>query len=253
MPVDPWFYAAAIPAVVLIGLSKGGLSGVGLLSMPLLSLVIPPIEAAAVMLPVLLVQDAVTVYAFRRDWDATTLRMTLPGAMAGIGLGMLTAAAVSPDAVRLGVGSLAIAFCVHAWLGGRTGAAGDQPHAVAPGSVYGLLAGYTSFLIHAGGPPYNMYALPRNETRSMFVATSAMFFATVNVIKVPAYASLGQFDAHSLWLSATLVPAAVLGNLAGIHLVRSMPVALFYQAIYALTLAVGLKLVWDGARVITGY
>jgi uncharacterized protein len=253
MAVDPWFYAVAIPAVVLYGLSKGGFSGVGLVSMPMLALVMPPVQAAALMLPVLLVQDAVSVYAFRKDWDATTLRMMLPGAMTGIVLGALTAAFVSADMIRLAVGLLAIGFCLQAWLGVRQTMPGGTAHSLGNGTVFGVLAGYTSFIIHAGGPPYNMYALPRNATRAMFVATSAVFFAIVNIVKVPAYAGLGQFDTATLWLSATLVPAAVLGNLGGIWLVNRIPVDLFYRVIYGLTFLVGAKLVWDGARAITGF
>jgi uncharacterized protein len=138
MLTDPLVYAAAIPAVIIYGLSKGGFSGVGIVSMPLLALVMSPVQAAAMMLPVLLVQDAVTVYAFRRDWEAETLWRLMPGALVGIGLGFATAAVVTPDQVRLVVGLLAIAFCVQAWVGRAPLSGGGRPHAWAPASVWGL-------------------------------------------------------------------------------------------------------------------
>jgi hypothetical protein len=248
MLTDPLVYAAAVPAVILYGLSKGGFSGVGLLSMPLLALVMSPVQAAAVMLPVLLAQDAVSVYAFRRDWEAGTLRRLLPGALVGIGLGFATATMITPDEVRLVVGLLAIAFCLQAWLARGPLIGGHTPQSWGPAGLWGTLAGYASFVIHAGGPPFNIYALPRSASRDAFVATSAVFFAIVNVVKLPAFAALGQMSRETLLLALALTPVAVAGNLAGIWLVKRVPVALFYRLIYLLTFLVGLKLSLDGAR-----
>ena len=246
MLTEPMFYAVALPAVCLYGLSKGGFAGVSLLAVPLMSLVISPVQAAAVLLPVLVVQDAVTVYAYRKSWDATTLKVLLPGALLGIGLGTLTAAFVTPDAIRLAVGLLAIAFCLNAWFGRQAAALEVQPHAIVPATVLGTLAGYSSFVIHAGGVPFNMYTLPRSASREVFVATGGVFFALVNVIKIPPFFGLGQFSIANLILSATLLPVAIAANLAGIWLVRRLPTALFYKVIYGLTFLVGLKLASDG-------
>jgi uncharacterized membrane protein YfcA len=253
MLTDPLVYAAGIPAVILYGLSKGGFSGVGLLSMPLLALVMSPVQAAAVMLPVLLAQDAVTVTAFRRDWSGTLLWMTLPGAFAGIMIGTLTAAIVTPDQVRLVVGLLAISFCLQAWFGRAPMAGGHVPHAWGPATLWGSFAGYSSFVIHAGGPPYTIYALPRSLSRDEFIASFAVFFAIMNIVKVPAYAGLGQFSRETLLLSLALMPAAIAGNLAGIMLVKRVSVDLLYRLIYILTFIVGIKLIYDGASAIVTF
>ena len=246
MIVDPSFYAVALPAVVLYGFSKGGFSGVGLLSVPLMSMVMSPVQAAAILLPVLLVQDVVTIYAYRHDWDRQTLIMTLPGALVGIGLGAATAAIVSNDLIRLAIGCLALAFCLNYWLGQRRGAEVAVPHASAPAAVLSTIAGYTSFVLHAGGPPFNMYALPRLIEPVRFVGTAGVFFGLLNIIKVPPYFLLGQFNVNNLLLSAVLVPVAVLGNVAGIWLVRRLPKEKFFSAVYALTALVGAKLIVDG-------
>lgn len=243
---DPMFYAVALPAVILYGLSKGGLAGVSLLAIPLMSLVMSPVRAAAIMLPVLIVQDVVTVYSFRREWDRRTLAYMLPGAMLGIAFGAATAAYVSEAAIRLAVGVLAVLFCLNAWFVRRPAGAEVRAHAALPATVFSALSGYSSFVIHAGGPPYNIYALPRSTSRDMFVGTSAVFFALVNLIKVPPFVALGQITAQNLYLSVVLMPFAVLANVIGISIVRWMPTVIFYKVIYALTFAIGLKLIADG-------
>lgn len=244
------FYAVALPAVALYGLSKGGLTGVSLLAMPLLSLFMPPMHAAGILLPVLLVQDAVTVYTFRKAWDRETLVRMLPGALLGIGFGTLTAVIVTPGQIRLAVGLLAIAFCLNAWFGSKPAGGTQVPHDWLRSTGLAALSGYSSFVIHAGGVPYNLYTLPRINSRELFVGTSSVFFALINVIKIVPYWGLGQLTAANLQLSAVLLPVAVLANIGGIYLVRRIPNLLFYRAVHGLTFCVGLKLVIDGLRAI---
>jgi uncharacterized protein len=244
MLTDMTFYAVALPAVALYGLAKGGLSGVGLLAIPLMSLLMSPVQAAAILLPVLLVQDIVTVYSFRHSWSRDTLVHLLPGAALGICLGAVTAAVVTPDQIRLAVGLLAVVFCLNAWLGTKPTADAPKPQDWCLATGLGALAGYSSFVIHAGGVPYNFYTLPRITTRPLFVGT--------NVFKIMPYWGLGQLTATNLQLAAALLPAAVLANLGGIWVVRHIPTALFYKAIYGLTFCVGVKLIVDGSRAIWG-
>jgi hypothetical protein len=247
MITDPAFYAVAVPAVTLYGLSKGGFSGVAILSMPLLSLAISPIQAAAIMLPVLMVQDVVTVWSYRKTWDARTLLFLAPGALAGILAGFVFASWVSDAAVRIIVGVIAIAFCLDRWIRGGTRIEG-RPHDWRSATILGALSGYTSFVIHVGGPPFNMYALARGLNRDVFVGTAAVFFAVLNLVKVPPFIALGQLNAHSLATAAVLFPLAVVANLAGIWLVRRVPTEIFYRMIYGLTFAVGCILLVGGVR-----
>jgi uncharacterized membrane protein YfcA len=246
MITDPLFYLAAIPAVILVGLSKGGFIGLSVLGMPLFALFVSPIQAAAIMLPILIAQDLVSIWAYRRDYNARTLAVMLPGALAGTLLGMLTAALVPVAAIRLLVGLIAVVFALYWWLG-LARYPGQARHGnILSGLFWGLVSGFTSFVSHAGGPPYQVYVLPQNLPRDLFVGTTTWFFTVVNLSKVMPYLWLGQFSPQNLATSLVLVPIAVAATLAGIRLVRRVHGAAFYRVIYALLAAVGLKLVWDG-------
>ncbi|MBA3880653.1 MAG: hypothetical protein C0500_13170 [Sphingobium sp.] len=240
-----WFYALAVPAVILLGLAKGGFAGMGALSLPMIALVISPVRAAAILLPILIVQDIVSVWAFRKSWDGYVLGWTLPGAAVGIALGYLFAARVSADAVLGLVGGISIVFGFYRlWIERR----GMPRASMAPGwmgAVAGIASGFTSQVAHAGQPPFQLWVLPRNLPRDVLVGTTAIFFAAVNWIKVPAYWALGQFTPANLAVAAMLMPVAIGSTLAGVWLVRRVPPERFYTAIYVLMIAVGVKLVWD--------
>lgn len=248
MIVEPSFYAAAIPAVILLGLSKGGFAGLGMLSMPMLSMTIPPVQAAAVTLPILMVQDVVSVWAYRRTWDRTNLMILLPGAILGILAAYLFAARVPDAAVALALGTISVVFALRRFLGGR--AATPHPDDFRPnrpqGWFWGAVAGFTSMIAHAGGPPFQIYVMPQQLPRDIFVGTGVMFFAAVNLIKVVPYFALGQFSRDNLLTSLVLFPLAIASTWAGVWLVRRFSGDRFYDVIYVLLLLLGAKLMWDG-------
>ena len=199
MLVDWTFYLAAIPAVILVGLSKGGFSGLSALAMPLLSLVVSPVRAAAIMLPILIVQDWVSVWAFRRDFDPRNLIILIPASLIGIGAGWLLAAHVSEALVRLAVGADLDRLCRSTWSGARAAASRRRRKAtVAPGVFWGALAGFTSFVSHAGAPPFQVYVMPQGLPPRLFAGTAVMFFAATNFLKVSPYFALGQFSRDNL-------------------------------------------------------
>ncbi|WP_426258332.1 sulfite exporter TauE/SafE family protein [Sphingomonas sp. DC1600-2] len=246
MNESAFFYALAIPAVLLLGLSKGGFVGLGALSLPLLSMTTSPVRAAAILLPILIVQDVVGVWAFRRDWDATVLGWMLPGAAIGITLGYLFAAQVPTTAVLALVGAISVVFGLYRLWADRRGAVAVAAHAPGwVGTLLGIASGFTSQVAHAGQPPFQIYVLPRRLPRDVLVGTTAIFFAAVNWIKVPAYWALGQFNRETLGIAALLLPVAISSTFAGVWLVRRVSPARFYTAIYALMVVVGIKLIWD--------
>ena len=249
-PGDWAFYLAAIPAVVLLGLSKGGFSALGALAIPILALAISPVKAAAITLPLMVAQDWVGVWAFRRDFDARNLLIMIPGSLIGIAAGWFLAAGVNEDAVRLTVGLVSIGFVV--FMLARDRIAGDVPAKpyVAPGVFWGALSGFTSFVSHAGAPPFMVYVLPQKLSPRAFAGTSTIFFATVNLLKVPPYFVLGQFSADNLYASATLFPVAIAATFAGVWLVRRVSAARFYNAVLLLTFLIGVKLTYDALRVL---
>ena len=250
MIADPLFYLVATPAVLLMGLSKGGFAGLGLMSLPLMALVISPVQAAAIMLPILITQDVVTVWAYRHSWDGRNLAILLPGATLGIGLGYVLASQVSDAAVALAVGVISIAFAMRRLVVERRGALTPTRPGVVLGLFWGAVCGFTSMIAHAGGPPFQVYVLPQRLARDVFVGTGAILFAGINWVKVPPYVALGQFTRENLLTSVALFPLAILATWLGVLLVRRVSGERFYTAIYILLILVGLKLVWQARAVI---
>lgn len=247
-PADPWFYAVAAIAVMLVGLGKGGFAGLGSASMPLMVLVIDPISAAAILLPLYIVQDAVGVWAFRKSFDWSTLAWALPGGLLGTFLGWLLAANVAVWVVEGAVGLIAILFGINrlaSLRGGGVHTSGEQP--AWRGLGWGTVAGFTSQIALAGGPPFQIWAMSRKLQHEVFVGTCAIFFAAINWFKVPAFFALGQFTPHNLQLSLILLPVAIISTFAGVWLVRRISAERFTIAINVLMIAVGLKLLWNAA------
>jgi uncharacterized membrane protein YfcA len=231
--------------VILIGLAKGGVSGAGALSLPIIAFAIDPVRAAAILLPILIVQDAVGVWAFRRTLDWYVLGWTLAGAVIGILLGYGFAAQVSADAVLAVVGAISILFGAYRLWRDRAGqpaTAANSPGWV--GTLCGIASGFTSQVAHAGQAPWQLWVLPRRLPRDVLVGTTAVYFALVNWIKLPAYLALGQFTRENMLTAAALMPVAVLSTFAGVWLVRRVAPDRFYTAIYWLMIAVGLVLIW---------
>ncbi|QQV77109.1 sulfite exporter TauE/SafE family protein [Sphingomonas aliaeris] len=239
-------FAVAVPAVMLTGLAKGGFAGVGGLALPIMALAMSPVRAAAILLPILIVQDVVGVWAFRRNWDGYVLGWTLPGAAIGIVLGYLFAAQVSADAVLGLVGVISLTFGGYRlWRerGHVVAAAANSPGWV--GMLCGVASGFTSQVAHAGQPPFQIWVLPRRLPRDVLVGTTAIFFAIINWAKVPAYWALGQFSHENLVAAGLLMPVAILSTLAGVWIVRRIAPERFYTAIYVLMMLVGVRLIWD--------
>ena len=245
---DVAFYAFATLAVILLGLSKGGLSGLGALATPLFALAVSPVKAAAILLPILIVQDWVGVWSFRREFDRRNLLILIPGSLVGVIAGALLAAHVSDEAVRLVVGLISLAFVGFMWTRERLEPRAGTSASVAPGLFWGALAGFTSFVSHAGGPPFLVYVMPQKLEPKVFAGTSVLFFAVVNLLKLPPYFWLGQFSRQNLAVSLILLPAGVVATLAGVWLVRRAPAALFYNLVLFLSLILGLDLVISSLR-----
>ncbi|WP_336961222.1 sulfite exporter TauE/SafE family protein [Sphingobium aquiterrae] len=246
MQHDFFFFLCAIAAVILSGLAKGGFAGIGALAMPIMALGIDPIAGAAILLPILIVQDAVSIWAFRHSWDRTVLLVMLPGMATGIAIGYLFAARVNESAVLGVLGAISVVFGLHRlWLerGGATSVPSNSPHWI--GTLFGVASGFTSQIAHAGSPPFQMWVLPRQLPRDTLIGTTAIAFATMNWMKVPAYAALGQFTRANLIATAMLLPLALVSTLAGVALVRRVDPARFYRLIYLLMVLLGLKLIAD--------
>lgn len=245
MITDPVFYLLALPAVTALGLGKGGFAGLGMAATPLLALRVPPLQAAAIMLPILLCQDVISIWAYRRDWDVWNVKVLSAGAAIGLAIAWAFAAQVSDAAIRLSVGLIGIGFAFNAWFG--RGPRATRHPGVVGGMFWGAVAGFTSTLIQAGAPPFQMFVLPQRLPKMTLVGTMAIFFAGVNAMKVAPYFALGQFSTETLATSAVLLPIAIATNFLGIWLVRVTPTAVFYRLAYWLVLVLSAALLWQGA------
>jgi len=249
---DPLFYAVVIPAILLMGISKGGFGGgVGLIATPMVALVTTPTRAAAILLPILCAMDIVGVIAYRRSWDPVNMRILLPGSVLGILLGTATFRFLDESLIRLLLGVLALGFVLRYWQARTPQQVPTTPSRRA-GSFWAAVSGFTSFVAHAGGPPLSIYLLPQNMDKTLFVGTTVVYFTFVNYLKLVPYSLLGQFSGENLLTSLVLSPLAPLGMWLGIWLHRRIDEKLFYQAVYLMLAAVGLKLLHDGLRTLIG-
>jgi uncharacterized membrane protein YfcA len=249
---DPLFYVLAVPAVVALGLSKGGFAGMGQMATPLLALVMPPLEAAAIMLPIMILQDANSVWVYRKDWNGRLLIVVLPGAVVGITFAGLVAAHISNDAVRVFIGVITVAFVLYTWLAATFIARERKAPGAIAGLFWGALSGFTSTLSQAGGPPYQIFMLAQRLPKMTFVGTNALYFASLNWMKVIPYVALGQFSAKGLATSAVLVPLALAANQLGFWLVRRTPQELFYKITLIVMFLIAIALLRAGVLGLMG-
>lgn len=247
MITDPTFYALAVPAVILIGVSKTGFgAGFGALAVPMLSLVVTVPQAAAILLPLLLVMDVIGVAALVRQADWTLLRRLLPTGLAGTLVGAALFRWVSPPLVAGIVGAISLVFAALRVL--RPARADTPPPPAWLGRVLAGVSGFTSFVAHAGGPPIGFYMLPLRLTPVVFAATMSVFFAAVNLSKWIPYAWLGLIDLRNLATSLVLVPVVPIGVWLGVRIARRISRLWFERVFLAGMTLTGLKLLYDALR-----
>ncbi|MGB8436641.1 MAG: sulfite exporter TauE/SafE family protein [Burkholderiales bacterium] len=243
---NPWFYAAAIPAIVLTGVAKGGFGGgIGSFAVPLIALTISPARAAAIMLPILMLMDGVGLYAYRGQWDRRIMRIILPAGLVGIVIGWMTFRILPDHWIRILLGVISLAFVIS---GLRSAAKVAVPSGDAHGRFWATVSGFTSFVTHAGGPPINFYLLRQQLDQALFAGTTIVFFAIINAAKVLPYFALGLFDITNLTTSAVLAPAAAAGIVLGILLRKHIGRTVFFRIVYGFVFATGCKLLYDGVR-----
>lgn len=240
------FWIAAGAAAFLMGLSKGGVPMIALLSVPLLSLYMDPALAAGLLLPIYIVADAYAVYLFRKAFSRRNLMILLPGALVGILVGYSAVSLVPGDAVKLllvGIG-LSYLFTALRQRIAKTEVPA-RPADVPRGIVWGTLAGLTSYISHAGGPPFQAYVLPQKLDKMVYLGTTTIFFSVVNLVKVPPFVLAGQITWDSLGQAVWLAPLALLGAWSGATVSRLMPEKLFFLLVEVALAVVSLKLLYE--------
>ncbi len=241
------FFALAIPAVIFAGISKGGFgSGAAFAATPLLALILEPGPAIGVMLPLLMLMDVSALRPYWRQWDVRASWALVIGGVPGVALGALLYGIADPDVFRLLIGAIALGF-VAFQLGRARGWIRPAKRTLpdAAGAGIGMIAGFTSFISHAGGPPAAVYLLSRRLDKRTYQATTVIVFWAINVVKFVPYLFLGIFDRQTLIADLYLAPFAVLGIWLGVWFHRVVPERLFFTLVYAFRTVTGTKLIFD--------
>lgn len=241
---DPLFWVAALLAGGFVGFSKGGWPAVGMMSVPIMSLVMNPILAAGLLAPVYVFSDIFGMWAYRREFDKRVLVILIPAGLAGTVIGWATATIVSEAVVTGIVGLIGLGFSLNLIIRRSYNGPPRQPR-VGPGLFWGALAGFTSFVSHAGAPPYQVYTLPLGMTKAVFAGTTTMFFAVLNLSKLVPYWFLGTLAFENLSVTAVICAPALVAVFLGVWLVRRVPTDFFFRFVAIALFLVSLKLIWD--------
>ena len=244
MNMDPTLLLASL-AALFVGLSKGGLPAIGMMGVPLLSTVMPPMKAAVLLLPIYVISDMVSVWLYRRHFSAINLKILVPAGFLGVLIGWLTAAYTSDAATKLLIGGMGIVFCLYTWLGKQNGP--TQPAHIVKGWFWGTLAGFTSFTSHAGAPPFQVYVLPQRLPKMVYAGTATLLFACINAAKIWPYQMLNPYRAQDLLQAAMLVPAALIGTVLGAYATRKISDVWFFRFVQVSLFAMSVKLCADAA------
>lgn len=244
----PHHFLPLLAAALVVGMSKGGLASAAAIAVPMLALIMDPVRAAAILLPVFIATDAVAVWAYRHDYSAINLKILIPAILAGT----LTATLVipyTPESILLiFTGAIGLWYCWRTWFtkNGRT----QREARVGPGLFWGWLTGIASFITHSGAPPSQAFLLPQQLPRLTFAGTIAMAFAVGNLSKLPGYYVLGQLQEFDWKLTAVLIVAGAAGTFLGRWLIKRINDALFVKIVEGLLLLLSVLLVLKGARML---
>ncbi len=249
MITDPLFYFFAVPAILIFGIAKGGFgNAIGVVAVPLMALAVSPLQAAAILLPILCVMDVFAIRKFWRQWDVTNIVIMLPAGCVGVLVGSLTFSYLNEGHVRLLIGLLALIFALNFWLK-SAGSIQKEPDYI-KGTFWSVIGGFTSFGIHSGGPPVNIYLLPQKLHPKVFMGTCAMFFWITNYVKLIPYFILGQLDSQNLQTSLVLLPLAPIGVGFGYYLHTRVSTKKFYNIFNLFLIITGCKLTYDGVMLL---
>ena len=234
-------------AAAMVGLSKGGLPTVGMLSVPILSLFMSPVKAVVMLLPIYIISDLVGLWLYRKNFSVINLKILVPAGIGGVLAGWLTASLVSDTAVKMMIGLMGVGFVLNAWRK-RHAEQAPKPASWRQGMLWGSLSGFTSFISHAGGPPFQVYLLPQKLSKLVFAGTSTLFFAFINLAKLWPYHTLQPYGTNELMGAFVLIPFALVGTVAGAYLTRKIADDWFFKWVQVGLLAISVKLIVDVIR-----
>ena len=245
MEINLLFFFTVVPAIVLFGVAKSGLGGsIALISIPLMTIVMPLTQALAIILPILIFSDFIAVYRFRKEFDLSTLKLLVPFAAIGIFIGSLTFSYFSEELLKFIVGFMGFVFAGHYFLFKKNKKAQFKKNFI-KGAICSTIAGFTSFCVHAGGTPTSIYLLPLRMKKEIYVGTRIIFFTFINLIKLPFYLKLSMINLETFQKSIILFPLAVIGIYIGYIILKVIKENFFYNTLYFLIMLSSTKLIID--------
>ena len=210
---DPAFVAVVVALLgFLIGVTKGGFNVLGALLTPLLSLLMPVSLAVGVLLPMLIVGDAFAVHSYWREWDGGLVKGMLPFGVAGALVGTFLLSSLSPNVLRVALAIFVLFLVAYKFASDRIQRLRYEPRGWHAPAI-GVLAGVASGMFNNGGPPFNSYLLLQKLTPRVFIGTTALFFALLNLLKIPGFLYTGVLNIPlllSLWWVFLFIPAGLL-------------------------------------------
>ena len=239
---NPMLFAMLGLAAFLIGLSKGGLPAVAMLSVPIMSLTMSPLKAAALLLPIYILSDMVSVWLYRKEFSMENVKTLIPAGILGVLIGWATAAIVSDRMVSLLIGVMGITFCLYTWTKKKSTLPPKAPN-LPKGLFWGTLAGFTSFVSHAGAPPFQVYILPQQLPKMVFAGTGTIVFTVINLAKVIPYSTLYPYTKSTLKVAACLLPIAVVGTVVGKFLIERLSEKWFFLAVQIALFLISIRLI----------
>ena len=243
MTLSPWHWAIAITAALFVGISKTGISGLGMMFVVMFAQIMPAKQATGVVLPLLCFGDIVAVLSYRRHASWPHLWRLFPWTGAGVVLGFLAMNRIGEQQARGLIGSIVLVLVVvHLWRRRRGGHEAEHAAWFAP--TIGVLAGFTTLVANAAGPLMAIYLLAMRLPKMEYVGTGAVFFMLINWFKVPFMMNLGLINGPSFLLNLELAPAVFLGALIGRKILRGLNQQWFENLALGLSAAAGLKLFW---------
>jgi uncharacterized protein len=248
MHLEPWQWILGGAGAFLVGLSKTGIVGLGILNVAIFAVIMPARESVGVVLVILISADMVAVTAYRRHASWYHLWRIFPWAGAGVVLGCLTMGRIDDAQVRRLIGAILVIMVgfyvlrhLHSREKGDLGEPGrNHYHHFA--FIAGMFAGFTTMVANAAGPIMILYLLAMRLPKMEFIGTSAWFFLILNLFKVPFSYSLGLINPASLRVDLPLIPFAVLGALSGRAIIQHIDQKLFERLALVLTMAAGIRM-----------
>lgn len=248
MPVTWEVLAAGDFAALFAGVSKGGFgSGAAFAGAAILAVVAPPGAALGVMMPLLTVIDLATLRPCWRQWGHEETRVPVLGGLPGVALGVAFYRLADADLMRVLIGAIAVGFV--AWqlaVRARLLRGAKRPLPLGAGLIAGVVAGFTSFVSHAGGPPAAVHLLSRGLGKTGFQATTVAVFFALDIAKAVPCGFLGLFTRETLAAALVLSPFALIGAGIGVRAHRVVPERAFLAITYVLLTVTGVKLIIDG-------